>query len=51
MTGNFSMMRVWIGPAFTLATLLGCAVGPRYELPAPLDGAQGPLVSLTPGRQ
>ena len=37
-----------IAPAFALATLLGCAVGPRYEAPAPVDGAQDPLVSLSP---
>ena len=37
-----------IGPAFAIATLLGCAVGPRYETPAPLEGAQGPLVSVAP---
>jgi NodT family efflux transporter outer membrane factor (OMF) lipoprotein len=37
-----------IASAFALATLLGCAVGPRYEAPAPVDGAQDPLVSLSP---
>jgi NodT family efflux transporter outer membrane factor (OMF) lipoprotein len=35
-------------PAAALAALFGCAVGPHYEPPAPLDGSQGPLVSLTP---
>jgi multidrug efflux system outer membrane protein len=33
---------------FTFVTLAGCTVGPRYQAPAPLDGAQAPLVSLTP---
>jgi NodT family efflux transporter outer membrane factor (OMF) lipoprotein len=45
----FSMTRVHrIAPAFALATLLGCAVGPRYTIPVPSDGATGPLVSLSP---
>src|SRR5258708_39900341 len=37
-----------LGLAFASATLLGCTVGPRYKAPVPLDGAQGPLVSLSP---
>jgi NodT family efflux transporter outer membrane factor (OMF) lipoprotein len=37
-----------IGLVFAFATLLGCTVGPRYTTPAPLDGAQDPLVSLSP---
>jgi multidrug efflux system outer membrane protein len=37
-----------IGLAFAFAALLGCTVGPRYIAPAPLDGTQGPLVSLSP---
>jgi NodT family efflux transporter outer membrane factor (OMF) lipoprotein len=46
---NLPMTRVsWAGLAFALAALLGCAVGPRYQPPAPLDGALAPLVSLTP---
>ena len=45
----FSMKRMrWIAAAIALATLLGCAVGPRYKAPAPLEGTQGPLVSLSP---
>jgi NodT family efflux transporter outer membrane factor (OMF) lipoprotein len=35
-------------PAAALTALLGCTVGPHYEPPAPLDGSQGALVSLTP---
>ena len=31
-----------------LAALFGCTVGPRYQPPALADGAQAPLVSLTP---
>lgn len=37
---------IWLASAF--ATFLGCTVGPRYKAPAPLDGTQGPLVSLAP---
>jgi NodT family efflux transporter outer membrane factor (OMF) lipoprotein len=38
-------------PAAALAALFGCAVGPHYQPPAPLDGSQGPLVSLTPAAE
>jgi NodT family efflux transporter outer membrane factor (OMF) lipoprotein len=31
-----------------LLTLAGCAVGPDYKPPAPVAGAQGPLVSTSP---
>jgi NodT family efflux transporter outer membrane factor (OMF) lipoprotein len=48
MIGSFPMLRVWIGLACALAVLVGCTVGPRYQPPALLDGAQAPLVSLTP---
>jgi NodT family efflux transporter outer membrane factor (OMF) lipoprotein len=41
----------WVGLAAALATLLGCTVGPRYETPVPLDGTQGPLVSLSPAAE
>jgi multidrug efflux system outer membrane protein len=37
--------------AIALATLVGCSVGPRYQTPVPLDGAQGPLVSLSPAAE
>jgi NodT family efflux transporter outer membrane factor (OMF) lipoprotein len=30
------------------AVLPGCTVGPHYKPPVPVDGAQAPLVSLTP---
>jgi NodT family efflux transporter outer membrane factor (OMF) lipoprotein len=44
-----SMTRMrWIGLAFAFATFLACTVGPRYKVPAPLDGTQSPLVSLSP---
>ena len=44
-----SMSRVrWVSLLTALAALLGCAVGPRYKPPVPVDGAQAPLVSLTP---
>jgi NodT family efflux transporter outer membrane factor (OMF) lipoprotein len=44
-----AMMRfLRLGLVTTVATLLGCAVGPHYQPPAPLEGTQGPLVSLTP---
>ena len=47
-----SMPRMrWIGLAFASMTVLGCAVGPRYKAPVPLDGAQGPLVSLSPAAE
>jgi outer membrane protein, multidrug efflux system len=46
------MMRfLWTVPAAALAALFGCAVGPHYQPPAPLDGSQGPLVSLTPAAE
>ena len=48
MIRNSAMIRVWLGLAFALETLPGCAVGPRYQPPALLDGAQAPLVSLRP---
>lgn len=48
MIRNSAMIRVWIGLAFAVATLPGCAVGPRYQPPALLDDAQAPLVSLRP---
>jgi NodT family efflux transporter outer membrane factor (OMF) lipoprotein len=38
----------WVSLLTALAALLGCAIGPRYKPPAPVDGAQAPLVSLTP---
>jgi NodT family efflux transporter outer membrane factor (OMF) lipoprotein len=34
--------------ATMFAALLGCAAGPNYHPPAPVEGAQAPLVSLTP---
>jgi len=44
-----SMSRVrWVPLLTALAALLGCAVGPHYKPPVPVDGAQAPLVSLTP---
>jgi len=44
-----SMSRVrWVSLLTALGALLGCAVGPRYKPPVPVDGAQAPLVSLTP---
>jgi NodT family efflux transporter outer membrane factor (OMF) lipoprotein len=48
MIGNLRTKPAWVGLAFALAPLLGCAVGPRYQPPALSDGAQAPLVSLTP---
>jgi NodT family efflux transporter outer membrane factor (OMF) lipoprotein len=49
MIGMLSMKNACrTGLTCALATLFGCTVGPRYEPPAPLDGAQAPLVSLTP---
>ena len=43
-----SMTRVrCIGLASAFATFLGCTVGPLYKTPAPLDGTQGALVSLS----
>jgi NodT family efflux transporter outer membrane factor (OMF) lipoprotein len=39
------------GALAALITLFGCTVGPRYEPPAPLEGTQGPLVSLTPAAE
>jgi multidrug efflux system outer membrane protein len=44
-------MRAWTGLALAAATLLGCAVGPRYEPPAAVEGAQGALVSTTPAAE
>ena len=38
----------WLGLVTAAAMLPGCAVGPHYTPPAPLDGAQAPLVSLLP---
>jgi NodT family efflux transporter outer membrane factor (OMF) lipoprotein len=44
-----SMTRVrWASLMTLLASLLGCTVGPRYQPPALADGAQAPLLSLTP---
>ena len=43
------MSRVrWVWLLTALAALPGCAVGPHYKAPALVDGAQAPLVSLTP---
>jgi multidrug efflux system outer membrane protein len=38
----------WIGLVTAVAMLPGCTVGPHYTQPAPVDGAQAPLVSLLP---
>jgi multidrug efflux system outer membrane protein len=38
----------WTGLVTACAILLGCTVGPRYQPPVLVDGAQAPLVSLTP---
>lgn len=38
----------WASLMTAFAALLGCTVGPRYQPPAVADGAQAPLVSLTP---
>ena len=44
-----SMSRVrWVPLLTAIAALLGCAVGQHYKPPVPVDGAQAPLVSLTP---
>jgi NodT family efflux transporter outer membrane factor (OMF) lipoprotein len=38
----------WLGLVTAVTMLLGCTVGPHYTPPAPVDGAQAPLVSLLP---
>lgn len=40
-----------IALVFASAIFLGCAVGPRYKTPVQLEGAQGPLVSLSPAAE
>ena len=42
------MRRYWAVFCATLAGLSGCAVGPDYKAPKPVDGAEAPLVSTTP---
>jgi NodT family efflux transporter outer membrane factor (OMF) lipoprotein len=39
------------GLATLFAALFGCAVGPHYQPPVPVEGAQAPLVSLTPSAE
>jgi NodT family efflux transporter outer membrane factor (OMF) lipoprotein len=38
----------WVSLLTALAALVGCTVGPHYQPPILKDGAQAPLVSLTP---
>jgi NodT family efflux transporter outer membrane factor (OMF) lipoprotein len=42
------MRRVLVLLASVLAGLGGCAVGPDYHPPKPVDGAEAPLISATP---
>jgi NodT family efflux transporter outer membrane factor (OMF) lipoprotein len=43
--------RYWAVFCVTLAGLGGCAVGPDYKTPKPVDGAAAPLISTTPAAE